>query len=117
MDIKEEAQIRKLTNALNTIRILDTTLPIQTMVALLVVAVEEGQSVSEVARRAGLQQSSASRNVSSLTDWSYNKRPGLGLVEYRQDPMNLSIKALHLTKKGAQVLRQIAAILSQPNEE
>lgn len=116
MDVKTEMQLRKLTSSLNVIRILDAQLPIQTMVAFLVIAANEGLPINQVAAKAGLEQSSASRNVSVLTNLRYDKRPGLSLVEYRQDYMNLTIKKLYLTKKGEGIVKQIITSMKQKEE-
>lgn len=101
--------VRRLFKAVDTVRLLDATLPIQTFAALLAVAIEEGQSINTVGQKVGISQSAASRNLSSLSDWDWKKKEGLKLVEYRQDPMNLSIKTVYLTAKGRKLLDHIIA--------
>lgn len=107
MDVQTEMSIRKLFNALNLIRLVDATIPMQNFMALLAVAIEEGQNINEIGRKVGISQSSASRNLSSLSDWDWKKKEGLKLVEYRQDPMNLSVKNIYLTRKGQTLVHQI----------
>lgn len=107
MDVKMEMQARKLFNALNIVRMVDATIPMQNFMALLAVAIEEGQNINEIGRKVGISQSSASRNLSSLSDWDWKKREGLRLVEYKQDPMNLTIKNMFLTRKGHNLVTQI----------
>lgn len=111
MDIQTEMQVRKLFNALNLVRLVDATIPIQNFMALLAVAIEEGQSVSDIGKKAGISQSAASRNISTLSEWDWKKKVGLKLAEYREDPMNLSTKKIYLTKKGHTLVSQIVETL------
>lgn len=113
MDSSKERQLVRLMRVVDMMRMLDATLPIQTFSAFLVIATKEGQNVTEIGTRIGLGQSSASRNVSALTEWDWRKKVGLKLVEYRQDPMNLSIKTVWLTAKGKAMVEQITETLER----
>lgn len=108
--ISEELSIRRLLNVVQCIRSVDPTMPIQGLAALLTIAIEEGQNINSVADKTAMAQSAASRNISSLTDWDWRKKPGLNLVEYRTDPMNLSQKTLYLTDKGRSLIQKIVAV-------
>lgn len=113
MDALIEKSLGRLQKVIESIRLLDATLPIQTFTTFLVIARQEGQSVNEIGNRIGLAQSSASRNVSALTEWDWRKKTSLKLVEYRQDPMNLSIKTVWLTAKGRGLVEQIIDTLGR----
>lgn len=95
-----EIMLKRLYQAVDVVRLVDATLPIQTFAAFVAVAMQQGQNISAIGEKVGISQSAASRNLSALSDWDYKKKVGLKLVEYRQDPMNLSIKTVHLTTKG-----------------
>lgn len=103
--------LTSLYRSIDTVRMIDANLPTQTFAALLSIAMKEGQSVKEVAEAIGIAQSSASRNISMLSNWDWKKKAGLCLVEYRQDPQNLTVKNIYLTVKGKRVIDQILHIL------
>lgn len=100
--------------ALSGIRILDDSLPVQTLAVFLEIASNpSGISITEVANKCGLASSSASRNVAALSDWHWLKRPGLGLVVSEVDPMECRRKNVKLTPKGKQVVDQLVAIMGR----
>lgn len=100
----EKTVLRRLYKVVDAMRAIDATLPMQTFAAFLQVALEDGQNVSQIGVKIGLAQSSASRNIATLSDWDYTKKTGLKLVEYRVDPMNLSTKTIHLSNKGSKLV-------------
>lgn len=100
----EDGALRRLYKVVNQMRAVDATLPMQTFATFLTVAMEDGLNISQIGQKVGLEQSSASRNVSMLSDWDWKKRTGLKLVEYHQDYMNLSVKTVHLTAKGQKLV-------------
>lgn len=97
----------------DSMRKVDSTLPMQTFAAFLTVAMEDGLNVSQVGEKIGIAQSSASRNIATLSEWDYTKRPGLKLVEYRTDPMNLSTKTVHLSSKGGKLISEMLLALTK----
>ena len=50
-----------------------------------------------------------SRNLADLSRFTTQKRVGPGLIELRVDPMNLRIKRVFLSTKGARFVRQWSA--------
>ena len=102
-----EIMLQRLFQAIDVVRLVDATLPIQTFAAFVAVALQQGQSISALGAKVGISQSAASRNLSALSDWDYKKKVGLKLVEYRQDPMNLSIKTVHLTARGQNLVEHV----------
>jgi DNA-binding MarR family transcriptional regulator len=105
------SELTRLYLAVDAVRTVSASLPTQTFAAFLAVALEEGLNINQIGAKIGIAQSSASRNIAALTAWDWKKRPGLKLVEYRQDPMNLSIKTVHLTKAGRQLIEHLILIL------
>jgi DNA-binding MarR family transcriptional regulator len=81
-------------------RKIDSTMPIQTFLVFLIIASEEGLTLSEIAQRAGLSQSSASRNFAALSVVSKSSNKGLGLITTKEDPEERRRKIARLTAKG-----------------
>jgi DNA-binding MarR family transcriptional regulator len=108
-----DSTVRRLESFLSQIRVLDDAMPVQQLACFLAIAHREGQSIVELSRSLGLAQSSASRNVSSLSDWDWEKRPGLDLVETKVDPLELRKKQVVLTSKGRRLVEQIESIFRE----
>lgn len=108
---EEKSTLRKLYRVVDAMRKVDSTLPMQTFAAFLIVAIEEGINVSQIGEKVGIAQSSASRNIATLSDWDYTKKTGLKLVEYKTDPMNLSTKTIHLSNKGGKLVDELISAM------
>lgn len=107
----EDTSVRKLFKAIELFRTVDATIPAQTIACFLAIAQKEGENINSIAAKVDMPQSAASRNISSLTSWDWRKKPGLKLVEYREDPMNLAQKPLFLTDKGKNLIHKLADAL------
>lgn len=103
--------LRRLLRVVEYIRTYNAEMPVQTLGAFLTIALEDGQSVTQIGNRLGLSQSAASRNVSELTERSWKKVEGLKVAEYHQGYENISVKTLHLTHKGQTWASHIAGLL------
>lgn len=93
------------------VRMLDDSIPVQTVAVFLEVAKNEGISVKDLADKCGLAPSSASRNVAALSNWHWLKKPGLGLLETQDDPQDLRKKTVRLTPKGKTLVKQLVEIV------
>jgi DNA-binding MarR family transcriptional regulator len=117
MQQEEIAALKRLAKVIEAMRAIDEQLPIQTLGALLAIALKEGQSVSELEKALGMAQSSMSRNIAYLSDWKATKNaagqhlPGLKLVEYRQDLENFTKKNVYLKKLGRSAIEHVVYIL------
>jgi DNA-binding MarR family transcriptional regulator len=111
MSEEEKSMLRRLLKVVDFVRTYNAEMPIQTLGAFLVVALQDGMNVTEIGNRLGLSQSSASRNVSELTERSWKKVEGLKVAEYQQGREKISIKTVHLTDKGQTLAEQIAGLL------
>ena len=107
----EDTSVRKLFKAIELFRTVDATIPAQTIASFLAIPQKEGENINSIAAKVDMPQSAASRNISSLTSWDWRKKPGLKLVEYREDPMNLAQKPLFLTDKGKNLIHKLADAL------
>ncbi len=101
-----------LVRVLEAFRELDPDLPIQYAVSFLTIARADdgGISVGELAKRLGIAQSSASRNIAALSAWHSFGKPGLDLVESREDPRERRRKIVTLTSKGAALALRLEGI-------
>lgn len=89
----------------------DHTVPLQIIHAFVIVARNEGKSLTELAERLGANMSTASRHLLDLGERNRRREPGYGLVEAKADPMNLRQKQYTLTPKGKFVWNNICAQL------
>jgi len=67
--------------------------------------------MSAVAEEIGLAQSSISRNVALLSEWTRHQVKGQGLLEAYEDPMERRRKLVRLTKKGEKFAKSISELL------
>lgn len=103
----DRRHLDKASGLFQAFRALDSTMPLQLAYTFILCATYEGESVGEIARRAGFAVSTASRHILDLGEFDRMKRPGYGLLETRIDPMELRRKTIHLTPKGRALLNQI----------
>lgn len=107
-------ELSKLSQALSAIRVLDATIPVQTIIVFLEIARREGISVGELSTKCGLGTSAASRNVAALSDEHWiDGRKGLGLVVAETDPTDARRTVVLLKGKGKLVVEQISAIMER----
>lgn len=90
------------------------TMPLQYVLAFLLVVMDEGKTVGEYARKAGTGNSVMSRHLLDIGPRARNKEEeGFGLVETRQNLANLREHTVHLTDKGRalyhKIVRRMAA--------
>ncbi len=107
-----DAALSKLMRVLEEFRTLDPDLPIQYALSFLTLAQNEGLSMGALAQRLAIAQSSASRNIAALSDWHSFGKPGLGLVEAREDPRERRRKRVSLTAKGHAFAHRLTALMA-----
>ena len=111
---KQANPLLKACRLVDLFRDLDNTIPAQTIATYLYVAASEGSEIaqSDLEKALDLAQSSTSRNVDQLTVWcSRLRRPGAGLVEAFENPLNRRSKLVRLTPKGRALAAKIEEIL------
>jgi hypothetical protein len=99
--------VSSLLGALQPFFALKGTLPARCIEAFLLVALQEGLSVSEYAERAGISMSTMSRNLLDVGDRNRHMEEGYGLVTGRHNPMNLREKEYFLTDKGRALVHKV----------
>lgn len=79
--------------------------PMQHLIVLLDVAAHPDTPIGQIAKRLNMPKSSASRAVAALSDWSWTKKNGYGLVKKEIDPMESRSKVIRLTAEGMHILQ------------
>jgi DNA-binding MarR family transcriptional regulator len=92
----------KMTRAIRLLRDLYPEMPLQTLYVFLLVGEQDGAHVrqSELLAKAGMSDAALSRNLSSLDEWSWVRKPGLQLVETKADVMDRRQRLVSLSRKG-----------------
>lgn len=103
----ELTAVRSFMGALDAFRTIRPTMPLQYVVAFLLVAMEEGLGVSEYAQRAGVSLSVMSRHLLDIGERNRSMEEGFGLITSRQNPLELRKHEIFLTPKGRTLLHQI----------
>lgn len=105
--------LRSLMAAIEPFREIRSTMPLQYVVAFLLVAMEEGLSVSDYAQRAGVSLSVMSRHLLDIGERNRHMEEGFGLVTSRQSPAELRKNELYLTPKGKALMHKIVRQLKK----
>lgn len=105
--MEDKRHLDKVSGLFQAFRALDPTMPLQLAYTFILAATYEGESIGDIARRAGFATSTTSRHILDLGEFDRMKRPGYKLVETRIDPMELRRKTVHLTPKGKNLLNQL----------
>lgn len=105
--MEDKRHLDKVSGLFQAFRALDPTMPLQLAYTFILCAIYEGESIGDIARRAGFATSTTSRHILDLGDFDRMKRPGYKLIETKIDPMELRRKTVHLTHKGKNLLNQL----------
>ena len=104
-------ELFKAANLIEAFRGVSPELPSQMAAAFLIICRNEGCSVKDVGDRLGLAKSSASRNISALSEVHRKGTPGFNLVETYDDPMDRRVKKINLTQKGKALRNRIIELM------
>jgi DNA-binding MarR family transcriptional regulator len=113
LSAEEKKELRKLLAALEPFRTLRPTMPLQYVVAFLLVALEEGRGVGEYGRKAGVSQSVMSRHLLDIGDRNRYMEEGFGLITQRPDPLELRKHQVMLSNRGKAVAQQIVRVMQR----
>ncbi|MEE4161814.1 MAG: hypothetical protein V2I25_04840 [Woeseiaceae bacterium] len=110
LNADEVAELYALDQALRFARSqLTADVTAQRLLILLCVFFNQGLSQRELLTKLDSTSITAlSRNLADLSSWTTRKTEGPGLIELRNDPMNLRIKRVYLTRKGERFVRKWA---------
>jgi DNA-binding MarR family transcriptional regulator len=109
----DKATLLNMQAALKPFFELRDTMPLQYVTAFLLVAVKEGQTVGELATRAGIAPSLMTRHLADLSQINRYHGDGHDLIAKKDDPKDKRIKRQHLTVSGHRVVGQILGALTR----
>lgn len=101
---EERVAASELLRIFDQLRIIDKDMPVQTMLVLFWVALNEGGLQRDMINDLDMPNSSASRNLSALSKTHRLGTPGLNLIEWKKDIMDRRTKRLALTPLGRTVV-------------
>lgn len=111
-DNKEDlSRLSALARAVEEFRKLDPDLPSQTVATFLYVCLHEGCPMKDIADGLGLAQSTTSRNVAALSKWHRLRKPGLNLVDAKEDFYERRRKLVTLTPRGRKLRDELLTIM------
>jgi DNA-binding MarR family transcriptional regulator len=100
--------LQEINKLLEMISAIDNEMPLQQARCLFIVATsDEGMSLSDIAKKAGIGLATASRYIGALGKINRKREEGLQLLESFEDPMERRKKIIRLTSKGRAVVRRI----------
>lgn len=100
--------LRDVQKLLEMISAIQPEMPLQQARCLFIVAEsEEGMSLSDIAKKAGIGLATASRYIGALGKTNRRREEGLQLIESFEDPMERRKKIIRLTPKGRAAVRRI----------
>lgn len=108
----DQRAIRRVERLLGTFRsAMDETIPIQIAHTFIVVALNEGKGVLELAELVGTNKSTMSRHLLDLSTTLRNGRSGYGLLNRAADAGNLRTVSYTLSARGKLLLHNLLGIL------
>lgn len=106
--LHHRAMIRAFCEAITKFRELSPTMPVGEVQMFLLVALNEGASLTELADAADMKKSTASRYLLDLSDKTRSGTPGYALVTREPDPAELRKNMYALTAKGRKIITSLA---------
>lgn len=100
-------QLRAIYEAINSFRDLSHTMPVGEVAMFLLVALNEGGSLTDLAETADMKKSTASRYLLDLSDKTRAGGPGYGLINRETDPDELRRNMYSLSPKGRKLIQQL----------
>jgi DNA-binding MarR family transcriptional regulator len=93
---------------LSGISAVDPEMPLGQAKCLFIIAqAEDGMSLTDIAKKAGIGLATASRNIAALGKINRKREEGLHLIESFEDPMERRKKIIRLTAKGKTTIKRI----------
>ena len=109
--MSDRKHLDKVSGLFQAFRAIEPNIPLQVAYTFILAAMYEGESIGDIARRAGFSLSTTSRHILDLGEYDRSKNPGYKLLETRIDPLELRRKTVHLTPKGRNLLNQILSTM------
>lgn len=108
----DSTSLRKMFRLVEAFRTLDSEMPVQQCATFLYVALNDKNDISiqAVSKATGQGSSSTSRNIAALSKVIKVGKPGLDLIETRENPYDRRYKTVHLTEKGRRFAESLGLI-------
>lgn len=103
--------IDRLIQTVEEFRQVKADIQTETIHVFLLISNRPGITSKELIDYTGMSQSSVSRHLAILSEWSWKGQTGLDLVENLEDPMDRRTKRSYLKFKGRALVTKIARIL------
>lgn len=100
-------RLRAICEAMTHFRDLSPTMPVGEVLMFLLVSLNEGASLTDLAELADMKKSTASRYLLDLSDKTRAGDAGLGLITRDADPSELRKNMYALTSRGTEILRKL----------
>lgn len=113
MEDGERQALQRLYYALEEIKGIAAHMPVGQIMALLLVSLHENKPMKELASLADTNISTISRQLIDLGARNRRMEPGYGLIDQRQNPMNLRENRYTLTLKGNHLIKGILKQLTR----
>lgn len=107
MEDEDRQALQRLYAALDEVKGISIHMPIGQLMAFLIVALNEGKPMKDLAKLADSNISTMSRQLIDLGQRNRRMEPGYMLIEQRQNPMNLRENQYSVTLKGNHLLKGI----------
>ena len=101
------ASIRRVCDAMTRFRELSPTMPVSEVQMFLMVALNEGASLTELCELLDMKKSTASRYLLNLSDKTRTGDSGYGLISRESDPNELRRNMYGLTAKGRRMVQRL----------
>jgi DNA-binding MarR family transcriptional regulator len=102
--------LRAFCAAIGAFRELSPTMPVGEVQMFLLVALNEGASLTELAEEGDMKKSTASRYLLDLSDKTRSGDAGYGLITREPDPEELRRNMYALTDKGRQIVANLVGV-------
>lgn len=101
----------RMARVIDEFRLLYPDIPLPTIQAFIVIAMNPGISSNELMKMISVSQSAVSRHLSNLTEWSWRKAPGMNLIDLVEEPGARGAKVPFLNAKGRTFAVKLMRIL------
>jgi DNA-binding MarR family transcriptional regulator len=113
MSDEDKRALRDLLNCLDIFADMRPAMALQAMRSYLLVALQEGLGVTELANKAGIKQAVMSRHLQDIGTRDRYLEEGLGLVDQRALPMELRKHEVFLTPKGRALAHRLVRMMKR----
>lgn len=105
--------LQRLVAITTELREVHPEMQVQAIAVFSLVALRPGLTPTEISTYLGITLESSSRNLRALSDRVFKGKPGLGLVDMRQNMVDFRSKNAHLSAAGARLSHKLVKVLER----